>query len=428
MMLYYRFRRLSSLGLLVLTGFAVFAFGAVDSSTVTIIQLALAALAIAWAIRKLRNPYPFVFSAFYLPPLVVVGAAAVQALFSLSASAQTTKSGLALWLAYLAFLVIAVNVQADPMIRRTWPTAACWLGLAVGLAAMLQAFIASDSVFWRAAPGLLPFGPFAAYEHFAVFAELLFPILLVMALDSSRQRALGIVAASVLAASAAAAGSSTGFLLLTAELVIILVVEAVKLALGRGKNARRIVSSAGTFGVVAGALVAGAIIGQLSQSGLQTPSRDDSASTAAWQLFQQEKAIGHGLGAFAAAYRAEFPTTPESGLPGAEPVRLIAELGIAGIVAQVLLIGLLPILARTRRTWLGGVLPLTAAWFHSWNYAWLESPALMLVALGVLALVATDGARLPLRGIFRRKGANDITAHSHQNQSPQRAYQLSSDE
>jgi len=424
--LYYRFRQLSSVGLIALTGFAVFVFGAVDSPTVTIIQLALAALALAWAIRKWRNPYPFVFSAFYLPLLVIAGAAGVQTLFSLSASTHTTESGLALWLAYLTFLVIAVNVQADPMIRRTWPVAACWLGLAAGSMAMLQALIAHGHVLWRAAPGLQPFGPFANFEHFAVLAELLFPILLVTALDTSRQRTLPLAAAAVLVASAAAAGSPTGFLLLTSQFVVILIVEAVKLVLGRGKNARRIVASAGALGVVAGALVAGGIIGQLAQAGTEVAVRDDSAPNAAWQLFDQKKAIGHGLGAFEAAYRGEFSTMPEGGFAGAEPVRLIAELGIAGIVAQVLLVGLLLILARTRRAWLGGVLALAAAWSHSWNYAWLGSPALVLVALGLLALVATDGSRLPLRAIFRRRSVNDMPAHSHQNQSPQRAYQLSS--
>ena len=164
MILYYRFRQLSSLGLIALTGFAVFLFGAVDSPTVTIIQVALAALALAWALRKLRNPYRFVASAFYLPLLVIVGAAGVQTLFSLSASTHATESGLALWLAYLAFFVVAVNVQADPMIRRTWPTAACWLGLGAGLMAMLQALVNRGGVLWRAGPGLQAFGPFANVE------------------------------------------------------------------------------------------------------------------------------------------------------------------------------------------------------------------------------------------------------------------------
>ena len=428
MILHYRFRQLSSLGLIALTGFAVFAFGAVDSFTVTIIQVALAALAIAWAIRKVRHPYPFVASAFYLPLLVIVVAADVQTAFSLSAFAHVTEAGLALWLAYLAFFVIGVNVQADPSIRKTWPVAACWLGLAAGLMAMLQAVAARGGVLWRAAPGLEPFGPFPEFEHYAVFAELLFPLSLVTALAASRWRALGVAAAAVLAASAAAAGSSTGFLLLTAELVIILIVEAVKLALERGKNPGRIVSSAGALGLVAGALVAGGIIRQLAQEGPDLPVSDASAPAAAWQLFQQKRAIGHGLGTFPVAARAHFPTMTEASLAGAEPLRLIAELGIAGVVAQLLLIGLLPIMARTRRAWLGGVLALAAAWAHSWHYAWLGSPALVLVALGLLALVATDGDRLPLKAIFRRRSVMDIATHSHQNQSPQRAYQPSSAE
>jgi hypothetical protein len=277
--------------------------------------------------------------------------------------------------------------------------------------AMLQALVAGGSVFWRSAPGIQPFGPFANFEHFAVFAELLFPILLLTALEKSRRRALGIVAAAVVAATAAACGSRTGFLLLTSEFVVILIVEAEALTAARGRDARRILASAGAFGVVAVALVAGGIIGQFAQDETIFPVSDGSAPTAAWQLFQQKKGLGHGLGAFAATHRAEFSTTLEAGSAGAEPVRFMAELGIAGVVAQMLLIGLLP---------------LAAAWSHSWNYAWLESPALVLIALGLLALVATDGMRLPVKAIFRRRNISDTATHTHQNQSPQRAYQVSS--
>lgn len=426
MMLDYRFRQLSSAGLIALTGFAVFFFGAVDRLTATILQVTLAALALTWAIRKLRQPYPFVASAFYVPLLVIVGAAGVQTWFSLSASVQATKSEFALWLAYLAFFVLAVNVQADPMIRRTWPVAACWLGIGAGSMAMLQALVAGRSVLWRSAPGLRPFGPFANFEYFAVFGELLFPILLITALDASRHRALGTTAAAFVAATAAACGSPTGFLLLTAEFVVVLIAEAVKLTASQGRNARRIVASTGVLGVIAAALVAGGIIGQFAQHRTNPPVNDDTAPTAAWQLFQKERGLGHGLGAYAAAYRAEFSTPPQADSSGAEPVRLMAELGIAGVVAQVLLIGLLPIMARSRRSWLGGAMALAAAWFHSWNYAWLESPALALIALGLLALVATDGVRLPVKTIFRRITISDAATHVHQNQSPQRAYQVSS--
>ncbi len=428
MMLHYRFRRLSSLGLIALTGFAVFAFGAVDTLTVTILQVTLAALAVAWAIRKLRNGDPFVASAFYIPLLVIVGTAGVQTSFALSASIQATKSEFGLWLAYLAFFVIAVNVQADPMIRKTWPVAFCWLGIGASSMAMLQALVAGRRVLWRSAPGIRPFGPFVNFEYFAVFAELLFPILLITALDSSRRRALGTAAAAFIAATAAACGSPTGFLLLTVEFVVILIAEAVKLTAGQGGNARRILASTGAFGVVAAALVAGGIIGQFAQGRTNFPVNDDAAPTAAWQLFEQERALGHGLGAFIAAYGSEFSTPQETDSSGAEPVRLMAELGIAGAVAQVLLMGLLPIMARSRRSWLGATMALAAAWCHSWNYAWLDSPALVLIALSLLALVATDGLRLPLKTMFRRRSVSETATHAHQNQSPQRAYQVNSSE
>lgn len=427
MTLHYRFRQITSQVLLVLLVGSVLMFGSADVFAAALIQTALAVLAFVWAIRKVRNPYSFVASSLYVPFGVIIAAAAVQLFLETSALPGATAMGLVAWLAYAAFFVIAVNVQADPTIRMKWPPVLCWLAVAVSVLAIVQMPFERGFVLWRPIPGLNPFGLFADREYFAVFAELLFPLALVTALATRRKSFLSLAAATTLAAAVAASGSKTGFLLVTAEFLIIFVVEVGLIALQRGREAKRIVSSAGALALVASVLIVSAIIGQLdpSQRDALGPADIELLRETAWALFLQAGALGHGLGSFFSVYDAGYSTTPLSGMPGAEPVRFAAELGIAGIVAQALVIGLIPILARTRKAWLGAVLPLAAAWVHSWDYGWLNSPALVLIAAGLLAFVASDGARRPMKGVLRRKLSSPPATQIHQNHSPQREYQVS---
>ncbi len=430
MMLHYRFRQLSSYALLVLSAAAVFLFGAADAVTVALLQLAIALLAAAWAIRKLRNPYSFASTALYFPFAAITIAGGIQLLLGTSITPYGTQHGLSLWLVYAAFFVIAVNVQADPTIRTQWPLGACWLALAVSATAIVQMLFSRDHVLWRSVPGSHSFGPFADAEHFAILAELLFPIALVTALETRHRFLLGLAAATALAAAAAASGSRMGLILLVAEFAIILIAEIATLTMKRGREARRIVSSIGGLALVAAVMIVATVMEQMDPSRRDAVSTIDSGSlgAAAWYLFEQQPVIGHGLGSFFVAHDAAFSSATTTGLIGAEPLRLAAELGVAGVAARVLLFGLLLIMARTRRAWLAGVVPLAAAWTHSWTYGWLGSPALVLIALGVLALVATDGVARPLKGIFRPKANSASTTQTHQNHSPQRAYQVSSSE
>jgi hypothetical protein len=424
MMLHYQFRRLSSQMLLALTAGAVLLFGAADAITVAAISLLVALLACAWAIRKLTAPYTFAGTSLYLPFGVISAVGIVQLVMGTSAAPMITQQSVALWLVYAAFFVIAVNVQADPTIRTSWITGSCWLALVVGVLAIIQTVVSRGYVLWRAVPAAHSFGPFVDLQYFAILAELLFPVVLIAALESRKHFLFGFAAAAALAAAAAASGSRLGLIVIAIEFTIILIAEVAKLATKRGRVARRIVSSVSGLAIVAAITISAAVLAQMDPTLRDMrigPVDSGSLGTAAWELFQRRPVTGHGLGAFFAAHDAAYPVAILVGPPGAEPMRFASELGIAGIVAQVLVFGLVLILARTRRAWLAGALPLGAAWVHSWSYGWLDSPALVLVALGVLAVVVADGVRRPLKGIVRPKASKAPATHTHQNHSPQRA-------
>lgn len=430
MKLHYRFRRRSSDILLMIIAAAVLVYGAADSVTVAMFEVVVAVLAGAWAIKKLTTPYSFASTSLYVPFALIITLGFIQWLLGTSVTPATTQHSLSLWLAYAAFFVIAVNVQADPTIRSAWAARASGLALLVSVLAIVQTVLSRDYVLWRAVPGAHPFGPFVDVEYFSVLAILLFPLVLSTSLESRDGRLLGFSSAAVLAAAVGASGSTSGLTVIVIEFAVILVAEVVALVSKRGRQADRIVSSLGGFAVIAVLMVAAVVMAQMDPSRRETTAAADLAPlrTAAWELFQQRPVTGHGLGAFFAAHDAAYPPVMFTGTPGSEPLRFVAELGVAGIAAQLLLLGLLPILARTRRAWLAGVMPLAAAWSYSWAYGWLESPALVLVALGLGALVATDGVRRPRKGILRPKRSPVAATQTHQNQSPQREYQVSSSE
>jgi hypothetical protein len=76
-----------------------------------------------------------------------------------------------------------------------------------------------------------------------------------------------------------------------------------------------------------------------------------------------------------------------------DPVELIVELGAMGILVQVLTLVLIVGGRRDLRTWVGVVLPLAVVWMHSWVRSPLRTPALVLVALTVLAFLPAASAR-----------------------------------
>ena len=123
-------------------------------------------------------------------------------------------------------------------------------------------------------------------------------------------------------------------------------------------------------------------------------TRSDVLSTS-WDLIQEKPALGHGLGAFAPVFATSTPRRDgfhwEHGY--SDPVELAVELGLAGVALQLIVLALIAFDRRELRAWIAFAMPLAIVWAHSWVRSPLRMPALVLVALALLAMLPSSRRR-----------------------------------
>ena len=405
----FNFKRRTALALSALLFFAVFAFGATDPWAFPVVAGGVLMLSAFWAIRMTRHPYPVRLTWFYLPLAIVPAGGAAQIALGRTASSYHTAGEVAWWLVYLAFFVLLVNVLEDVSLRRTAQRRLAYLGGAVSAFAIAQWLVSPTAAYgYRTAPGAAIFGPFANADSFAFLIEMVFPGAMLLAFrDSGRRLALLLCCASMIAG-IALSGAELGQAAVAGEFLIALTfamyAAARKMSRGAwGKQA--FLTAVGALAVTV-IVVVGFGAGEIRErlglglEPLETPgvfvlTHADMLETS-WDLIQRQPGLGYGLGAFGAVFATSVPRRDgfhwEHGYN--DPVELTVELGAIGVAAQLLLLVL--ILFRTRRdprAWVSFVLPLAVVWVHSWVRSPLRTPALVLTALVLLAMLPTSGGR-----------------------------------
>ncbi len=402
------FKRRTALALAALLFFSVFAFGATDPWAFPVVAGGLLGLIALWAVRMLTHPYRVALSWFYLPLAIAPAAGAAQLLLGGTASRYRTAGEVGWWIAYLVFFTLMVNVLDDIALRRVMQRWLAYLGGLVSAAAMVQWMVSPRAAYgFRAAPGATIFGPFADTDNFAFLIELLFPGALLLAFREGERKLPFFICCTLMIAAVAMSGSSLGMAVVGAEFVIGLGVSmyfAARKLSGRvwGKQA---------FLTVVGALAVAltVIIGfgadeirerlELGLDPIESPdffvlTRADVLSTS-WDLIQQNPVLGHGLGAFAPAFAASTPRRDgfhwEHGY--SDPVELAVELGSAGIALQLIVLALIVFDRRELRAWVAFAMPLAVVWAHSWVRSPLRTPALVLAALALLAMLPSARRR-----------------------------------
>lgn len=404
---FYPFRLWTAYALFAVLAVAVYGYGAVDAWVRHGLSLAILAVGAVWSFRRLLGPYPFVKTWFYAVPALPAAVALVQGTLGLSADPYATADAFAFWSVLTLWLVLLVNVFDDTAIRRRFVRALPWLAAAASTWALVELYAAPlNPELWRDAPSTRAFGGFANGTHFVVLMELLFPVAVYLALEQrGRVQLAYIVVCGLITGAVLASGAASGVLVLFAELCAVLVLHVV-LAIrssSRRRRARMLVSAA--------ALAVGAAV-MIVANGAYRLVVDDSALTAAltaerqvagmsrsvaargvWEMFLDRPLLGHGAGAFGAAFPAYQPI--QDGLfwnhAQNDPLELAAEIGVAGLLVQALVVGLILLRRRSARVWTTAILPLAAVWAHSLVEFPLRTPALPLAALVLLALVPTDG-------------------------------------
>lgn len=401
---FYSFRRRTAQGLTAIVAFAVFAFGAVDVEAYALVLAAVLALLAAWTVKKVADPFPVVLTPLYIPVGLMALAAVVQVLLGRTEAPYETGGALLDWALYAAFFFLAVNTLTDASLRKSYYD---WFVGIVSLAAlvgMVQALTVPGSVYWfREVPGVRPFGPFASADHFIVLVELAFPVALTLGLRDRARQLYYFLACILMALSLAASGSKTGLAVLAVQFVF--VVAAMTAGSYRSALRSRRRGPAFVFGLLGSValgmtfLLAAWNMGVLRISTAELEpaqallarnegllARADVLDTT-WKLIRQQPWIGHGFGAFGLVFDRAAPQRDVFAWTHAQcdPLELGVETGLVGLLAQALLIGMILWRARSLRMWGLAVTPLAGAWAHSWFSTPIQTPALVLAALALLA-------------------------------------------
>lgn len=171
------------IGICGLIAYAIFAFGAVDTVSVMILEIGAVALFVWWAVGVAIGK---ISEVQWAPVLWPLGGIAFIALLQLVARITVypylTKLELMAFFSYL--LILFLFLQAFRTARH-WQMFAWFLicvGFLVSIFGIMQSLTFNDKIYWiRAMPhGGIPFGPFVNRNHFAGCVELLIPIGLAM--------------------------------------------------------------------------------------------------------------------------------------------------------------------------------------------------------------------------------------------------------
>lgn len=419
---FYHFRRRTAQALLATLTFAIFAFGGVDVEFYSVILAAVLLALLVWTLRKISRPFAIVSTPLYIPLGLMVMAAVCQVALGSSAAPYSTAGALLDWLLYAAFFFLAVNTLADASIRSWFLQlfmAAVSVAVLVGIAQWLTV---PGTVYWfRETPGVRPFGTFASADHFIVLVELAFPVALTLALRKTTYKLLYFLACAIMTAALIGAESEVGLAVIGVQFVFLTVTISTVSFRSAARSRRRgpifvyglagamalagfLVLASWTMGVLrigSAELEAAALVVERSQPGL-TP---DEVLDASWRLIKEKPFLGHGLGAFGQvlARTASTQEGPYWSHAQSDPVELIVEAGALAFMAQGLVLVILLWRARNLNVWGFVITPLAGAWAHSWFSAPIQTPAVMLAGLALLACTPGMTERVAVKRARARK-------------------------
>jgi len=399
----YHFRKLSAVALFSLVGFAVLAFGAVDTWALTTFELGIFLLAAVWVVRTGLGSLELAWSPLYLPWGLAVLWTAAQYVLGLSAGRYRTQAEALKWLALWLLLVMSTHVFADHAIRKRFNTGLVWFGFALCVFGLVQHFTSSHQIYWFVpVPAGKIFGPLVNGNHFTALMELIVPAALLLALRSSEQRLIYAVVSNLILAAVVVCASRAGTILVALETIIVLVATAFaggrSQARSRGKRLLLPVAGLGLAAViffyVAGAEKMADAFREEQPYALRWMVVQDT-----WRLFSDRPWTGYGAGTFEAVY----PSAARMDMgyiwshAHNDPLQFLMEWGIFGAVLVGWTMWLLLRVRWPRQIWLGRIMPLLAVLVHSWFDFPLQIPAIMAAWLVMLAQVYPAGLEEPAR-------------------------------
>ena len=340
---YSRLDQVCLYGVVALVLFGPLAFGAVESWSISIMEVWAAVLFMLWGMRQVASGELEIRSNPLFAPMLLFGALILwQLVTRRSAYHAATFSAALLYCAYGLFSFLAVQC-----LRRTSQLKnLAWIfsvyGFAIATFALLQGIAGNGKLYWLRVPqsdGWI-YGPYVNHNHYAGLMEMLTPIPLVISLMGGvcgRSRALALSAAAVMASTIFLSGSRGGMAAFLVQ-TILLAVFLVK----RRKDRTATFALAGFLGLSLILLLwlgGGGLADRLASvhsaagAGLSSATRL-TIDRDALKIFVQRPLMGWGLGVFGVIYPSfsGLSTSLKVGMAHNDYLQLLVETGAAGFV------------------------------------------------------------------------------------------------
>ncbi len=263
----------------------------------------------------------------------------------------------------------------------------------------------------RDAPGGSSFGPFIDRNHYAILVELCLPWAVILAFRSVEKRIVYFVFCGLMVASVVVCGSRAGMVIVAAEFVCVVAARLLWRESNKERTEKRKLLTASVLGPAAIVVLLGLSVAssnalrRFSSEYLERGISRIEVAKVTWRMFAKQPLLGYGLGSFDAVYPSFTENYDGYRWHHAhnDPAELAMELGLVGIVVQLLLFGWVFSRRHSRDIWLGALLPLAAAWGHSWLEFPLRMPSLVLMGIAILAQAASStGSAGPRRARVSR--------------------------
>ena len=325
--------------------FGPLAFGAVESWSISVMEMGVGLLFALWAARQVAvGELKIVGNPLFFPMLFFAGLILWQLATRRTAYRFDTFSTALLYLAYglLCFLVVQCLRRTSQVKVLAWVFSG--YGCMVALFALTQGIAPNGKLYWlRSLPsGGWIYGPYVNHNHYAGLMEMLTPIPLAISLaDNVRdsRRALAAVSAAVMASTIFLSGSRGGMAAFGTQMALL-----AGFLIIRRKNWKVALVLGGFLIVALGLMVwlgGGELVerlismhdgtrAELSGGTRLTIDRD------AFKIFVQEPVLGWGLGTFPDIYPqfSHLSTNFQVGPAHNDYLQLLVEMGVLGFATM----------------------------------------------------------------------------------------------
>ena len=332
-------------GVIGLLMFGPLAFGAVESWSISVMQVGAGLLFALWAARQVAaGEMEIVGNPLFSPMLLFAGLIFWQLVTRRTAYRFDTSSALLLYCAYglLCFLLVQTLRRTSQVKILAWVISG--YGFTVALFALMQGIASNGKLYWlRSLPsdGWI-YGPYVNHNHYTGLMEMLTPIPLVISFDDNvrdSRRALAALAAAVMASTIFLSGSRGGMAAFGAQMALLAV-----FLIARRKNWKAAFAF-GAFLVVALALLAwlggSELMDRMASihNGARTELSGGTRLTIdrdALKMFAQKPVLGWGLGTFPEIYPqfSSLSTNLQVGMAHNDYLQLLVETGVLGFATM----------------------------------------------------------------------------------------------